>query len=225
MTNNINKTLPATFKFTCPDEEIIYTFHRISLTDRCVIMWVDRNGVAQGCGGYSVENIAELIDSGLWTIVESKKELPATFQFKSVHSTEVYTATHDHEHNGYKITWGVHGGQMFAPMAGTVENISNGTWIVLKLPETFQFTCKDDHRTTPIVYTYKKLNNDTCMTSWGDGVTREQQLYDIEEVERYLSTGEWVLLTFENDACGETSNIPPAAVASIYDPISFLMGR
>ena len=173
----------------------------------------------------------------------SNKTLPEIFKFTSgSNSAPIYTAIEDTD-GVFHVSWrhhnGGHGCTSYTRKQ-VESNLKDGWHIVEpKTPSlsSFKFKHVDDE---DLIYTATKQPEGDYKITWmSRGLSREIP-WLTEELENNIKTGIWniveePLLKCENDANGETSNIPPTSVANIadvsasgfatiYDPISFLMG-
>ena len=230
--NNNTKNLPEIFNFTYAGRDVTYTATYEHATNEWLCSGADAVG-----NSYSEMEIEEFTAIGLWTNIEPKKALPSTFKFHTgcgkdytclkLNSTQSVIFCEDSA-----ATWSTE---------EVVANVEEGAWVIVEpkkaLPTAFKFKHADDG---DLIYTATKQPEGDYKITWmSRGLSRETP-WLTEELEDNIKTGIWnivdeAVLKCENDANGETANIPPTSVANIadvsasgfatiYDPISFLMG-
>jgi hypothetical protein len=162
-----------------------------------------------------------------------KNALPDNFQFTFKTLDTIYTASHVPAFDKWVVTGGLNQGLSYTKFAIDAL-ILEGTWKIVEpkksLPSVFQFTTKTSEYT--FTATYNAIKNKYLVT-WPKQIY-SGTAYTYKQMQANIQMGHWTieensLLKCENEGYdeGNTANVPPdeqCNVASIYDPVSFLMG-
>lgn len=166
------------------------------------------------------------------------KTLPSTFNFGCYGN--LYGAKLDATGMKYSITEGGSENVIDTyPYHLVKQNVEEGSWTIVlanenkpkkSLPSTFKFKYGERDNS---IYTAAEDTEGDFHVTW-NGVNGEHGMrYTRKQVECSLKSV-WHIVEedvlkcekddIKDDTQGETANIPPNAVASIYEPLSFLMG-